>query len=47
MRFLVISHTPTKYILGKTSVHRKHEIIEQSGIEKQNKNYCNAKFTNL
>jgi hypothetical protein len=29
---LVISHTPTKCIHSQISVHRKHEIIEQSGI---------------
>ena len=29
---LVISHTPTKCIHSQISFHRKHEIIEQSGI---------------
>jgi hypothetical protein len=27
-----LSHTPTTYIHSQISVHRKHEIIEQSGI---------------
>jgi hypothetical protein len=45
--YTIFGNKSYAYIHSQISFHRKHEIIEQSGIQKQNKNYFNKKFANL